>query len=309
MIKLRFIGVLILLLLVTVKLFSQQTDTLNLYFDINEYELDPESLFEIDRALWDYEYETCTIEIYAYTDFLGSDDYNIWLSNQRSLNIKNYIALGNTFEDVVFVCEGRGVHNGSSEENRKDLSDRGIASHRLVQVIISCEFDGIEIGMGEIESQPGIVEPDEKIIETVVEEPITIPIFENLDTENLEVGENIVLENILFHGGTPEFKSQSESSLKQLFLVMQKNPDLVIEIQGHICCETGGRDGWDRISQNDRLSENRAKAVYDYLLNGGIEEDRMTYVGFASTQKRYPEERNAFEEDQNRRVEIMIVEK
>lgn len=297
--KLNIILLLIVFSLPITQIKSQEVDTVEVFFGINNSTLDKMNLEKIDMLFDHYEIED--VRIFAYSDFLGTMEHNQIVSNNRSQYVKG-ILIGKGFpQDEIKECRGLGIHPASDESFRFDKSDRGIAKHRKVQIVFTYVEEEIVI----VE----VVENPERNIEVEAEEPVTIPIFENLDTENLEVGENIVLENILFHGGTPEFKAQSESSLKQLFLVMQKNPDLVIEIQGHICCETGGKDGWDRISQNDRLSENRAKAVYDYLVRGGIEEERMTYIGLASTQKRYPEERSALEEDQNRRVEIMIIEK
>ncbi|PLX07076.1 MAG: hypothetical protein C0596_13165 [Marinilabiliales bacterium] len=145
-------------------------------------------------------------------------------------------------------------------------------------------------------------------MEDTIEE-VVIPIFTNLTEENLIVGKKIVLENIIFEGGTPYFKPESENALRQLYLAMENNPTLVIEIQGNICCQDDGLDGWDRVNQNNNLSVNRAEAVYNYLIKNGIEAERMSYVGLGSSNKLYTEERNAFEEDHNRRVEIMIVEK
>jgi outer membrane protein OmpA-like peptidoglycan-associated protein len=297
--KLNIILLLIVFSLPITQIKSQEVDTIEVFFEINNSILDKMNLEKIDMLFDNYEIED--VKIFAYSDFLGTVEHNQIVSNNRSEYVKS-ILIGKGFsQSEIKECHGLGIHPASDESFRFDKFDRGIARHRKVQIVFTYAEEEIEI----VEA----VDSPEKNIEVEVEEPVTIPIFKNLDTENLEVGENIVLENILFHGGTPEFKIQSESALGQLFLVMQKNPDLVIEIQGHICCEKGGKDGWDRLSQNDRLSENRAKAVYDYLVKGGIEEDRMTYVGFASTKKLYPEERSAFEEDQNRRVEIMIIEK
>jgi flagellar motor protein MotB len=63
------------------------------------------------------------------------------------------------------------------------------------------------------------------------------------------------------------------------------------------------------VNDNYTLSINRAKAVYDFLIRSGIDKSRMTYKGFGSANKRFPDEKNAEEENLNRRVEIMIVEK
>ena len=89
---------------------------------------------------------------------------------------------------------------------------------------------------------------------------------------------------------------------------MQDNPDLKIEIQGHICCSPGPEDGYDPDTDDFRLSRNRAKEVYNYLVKNGIAPERMKYRGFGHSRPKVKE--TSPETLQiNRRVEIMILEK
>ena len=95
---------------------------------------------------------------------------------------------------------------------------------------------------------------------------------------------------------TPE----SRAKMFELLLVMQNNPDLKIEIQGHLCCQPV-----DRLD----LSTKRAKAVYNFLIANEIYKGRLSYKGFGSSQPIYPlPEKNEAERAANRRVEILIVE-
>jgi len=78
---------------------------------------------------------------------------------------------------------------------------------------------------------------------------------------------------------------------------MEATPTLKFEIQGHTC-SMGPK------AYNQKLSERRAKAIYDYLVQKGIDPSRMTTIGFG-------EERPAFSNDteeeraKNRRVELI----
>jgi outer membrane protein OmpA-like peptidoglycan-associated protein len=86
----------------------------------------------------------------------------------------------------------------------------------------------------------------------------------------------------------------------ELLLVMKNNPNLKIEIQGHLCCMPV-----DRLY----LSTQRAKAINNFLVANGINEKRLTYKGFGSTQPIYAlPEKDEAQRAANRRVEIMIVE-
>ena len=80
---------------------------------------------------------------------------------------------------------------------------------------------------------------------------------------------------------------------------MVENPNLIIEIQGNICCA-------DNDSTN--LSTDRAIRVYEFLISKGISANRMTYIGFGITNPIHKiPELNERERIANRRVEIKII--
>ena len=58
---------------------------------------------------------------------------------------------------------------------------------------------------------------------------------------------------------------------------MNNNASLEVEIEGHT-------DNVGAESHNHKLSENRAKAVYDFLVENGISANRMTFKGFGASQ-------------------------
>lgn len=113
-------------------------------------------------------------------------------------------------------------------------------------------------------------------------------------------GKSIQLEEIQFNRGTSEITESSFPKLKRLkdFLIM--NSDLNIEIQGHVHAKG------DNTREYDKLSEARAKRVMKYLIDNGIDKDRMTTVGYGNTRPVYPEAKFANEEQANRRVEILV---
>ena len=73
-----------------------------------------------------------------------------------------------------------------------------------------------------------------------------------------------------------------------------------IEISGHTD-KTGSEP------LNLKLSENRAKAVMDYLIKKGIESSRIEYKGFGSLQS-IADNSTAAGRTKNRRVEFKILE-
>ena len=104
------------------------------------------------------------------------------------------------------------------------------------------------------------------------------------------------LPNVQFDTGKYDIKVQYFSDIDEVVSIMEKNPSLNIEIQGHTY--STGDD-----SSNKTLSENRAKAVVEYLLNRGVRSDLLTFKGFGSSK---PVALNETEEGKarNRRIEL-----
>lgn len=112
-------------------------------------------------------------------------------------------------------------------------------------------------------------------------------------------GEKMAIENLNFRINTFAVLPESRGKLYELLIVMENNPDLKIEIQGHLCCMPV-----DRLD----LSTQRAKAIYSFLVANKIDKSRLSYKGFGSSEPIYPiPEKNEAERAANRRVEIMIV--
>jgi outer membrane protein OmpA-like peptidoglycan-associated protein len=115
----------------------------------------------------------------------------------------------------------------------------------------------------------------------------------------IKTGESMVLRNIFFETNEYKLKPESTTELERLIKMLQENPTLKIEISGHT-------DNTGSEAVNQRLSESRAKAVYDYLINKGILANRLTYVGYGLSKPIAP---NDTEDGraQNRRTEIRIL--
>ena len=106
------------------------------------------------------------------------------------------------------------------------------------------------------------------------------------------------MNNVFFDFDKTELKPESFVELDKLVSYLQQNT-IRIEVGGHT--DNQGSDEY-----NDRLSENRAKAVYDYLVQKGIPANRLQYKGYGM---RVPVADNATEEGRsaNRRTEFKII--
>lgn len=117
----------------------------------------------------------------------------------------------------------------------------------------------------------------------------------------LKVGDKLRLRNLNFYNRSGIVVPKSRPILAELLEIMQQNPKLKIEIQGHICCQ--------QEFDIEDISTLRCKTVYNYLIENGIAVNRLSYKGFGSSQPLYKiPEKNEFEKDENRRVEILILE-
>ncbi len=255
-------------------------DTIKVYFDFGRYELTTEASYKLDSLAYDNilsPYEQ--YGILGYADYVGNEESNIELSQKRANTVKAYLqGLGVKNENIETVI-------GKGEISRDIQSERGYATDRRVDII------------------PGGFKE-----KTVVEKQPTKPTIQ--DISKVEKNQTLRLENILFLPGSHKVRKDSEKEMFLLYLTMRDNPKLKISIEGHICCLThSSYDGYDYDNKDYRLSENRAKTIYQYLLEKGIAKDRMTFKGFGLTKPLLWPEKTPEDENNNRRVEIRIVDK
>lgn len=113
------------------------------------------------------------------------------------------------------------------------------------------------------------------------------------------VGGTFVLKEIFFEFDRSTLLQQSFFELMKLLALLDTYPQMNIEIGGHT-------DGKGSEAYNLRLSENRAKAVVDYLVSKGVDPKRLKYKGYGKTM---PVDSNDTEEGRakNRRVEFKII--
>lgn len=112
------------------------------------------------------------------------------------------------------------------------------------------------------------------------------------------VDKAIVLQNIFFETGSAKLLPSSNPELNKLLWTLRNNKNMKIEIRGHT-------DNVGEVDYNQQLSEDRAKAVYQYLFDRGIETTRISFKGFGETQPVATNETEAGRQN-NRRTEFVI---
>ena len=126
-------------------------------------------------------------------------------------------------------------------------------------------------------------------------------IEKNIVLQTIEKENKITLNNIFFDFASYNLKSSSVAELMNVVEFMKNNPNIKIEIAGHT-------DNIGSAENNQILSEKRANAVKLYIVDQGIEANRISTKGYGMSK---PIADNTTEEGrkQNRRVELTIVDK
>ncbi len=133
--------------------------------------------------------------------------------------------------------------------------------------------------------------------------------YPNIKTvlRKLKKGEKYKLGNINFYGGSDELLPNSIPSIEALSKLMKINKKMIIQIEGHTNGEDWHLDEKYKSKREQILSEMRAQKIYDYLISKGIEEKRISIIGFGSNIPINKDVKNETQAMQNRRVEIKII--
>ncbi len=117
------------------------------------------------------------------------------------------------------------------------------------------------------------------------------------DASNAKVN----LKHVFFKTGSAELEDLSKHELTNLSKIMSKYKDVVVELGGHT-------DNVGDASSNQLLSESRAKSVKSYLVNKGVNVDRLQARGYGQNSP-ISDNGTAEGRQENRRTELTIISK
>ncbi len=133
-------------------------------------------------------------------------------------------------------------------------------------------------------------------------EEITKEVIEkDAEVKAVETGKVCDLRDIHYETNDYSLTQESKVLLAMFIEFLKENPTVKVEIQGHT--DDIGRD-----DDNLRLSENRAKSVYDYVVSQGIPANRLRYKGYGESMPIAPNNTEAGRA-KNRRTVFLIYEK
>ncbi|MFM1874748.1 MAG: hypothetical protein RL266_485 [Bacteroidota bacterium] len=253
------------------------------FYGFNQFELQNEQVSDLADWLQNIPDSVLKIVIVGYTDRLGSDAYNLHLSELRAQHVLSFIEQRAQFSYKMSLTDAKGEKFATEVEN-------GNPSDRKVEVIIT-----------RFPSQ----HPNEQTVQKVDLVNVENTAIDRL--AKMKEGETLVLENLNFIPGQHFLMPMALPELNKLIQILKDRPSLEIGIHGHICCKLDSMDGLDLNTGTYSLSENRAKYIFDQLILAGIDARRLQYKGFAGSMPLVFPELTEEDRAKNRRVEVKIL--
>jgi outer membrane protein OmpA-like peptidoglycan-associated protein len=269
------------------------------YFDSNKFDLTTKENQSLNNWV-SANKNNKIVAIHGFTDEVGTTGFNDTLAQKRVdfifQNVKNQIKIREDFKTRSF---GESFNQSVNKAENRKVTIFYILEKDLPR---EDEILGIKKVVKEEQPKPEIVYPEKLVFEnpngTKSEFKLDRVFMKTMG--EAKPGEKLKIENLNFIINTFAVVNESRGKIYELLLVLQKNPQLKIEIHGHLCCMP--------VDRTD-LSTQRAKAIYNFLIQNEIDKSRLSYKGFGSTQPIYPlPEKSEEERAANRRVEILIVE-
>lgn len=230
------------------------------YFALDEHRLAPEQKRRLDSLFQKVPLQVVErVEIFGHTDSLAGNDYNLQLSRQRVQSLLQYL--------VFLGLDPRLVYTDHFGEERPKYSAHSEAwgRNRRVEMNFALDLSRLPQPEARLRDQP------------------------------FAKGDQLRLPGLVFVGNQPIPMWQSFPVLEELWRIMKMQPDLVIELQGHVCC-----------ANDEQLSVERARMVYHFLRENGIATERMRFQGFSNRKPLLPE-RDEEARALNRRVEVLVL--
>jgi outer membrane protein OmpA-like peptidoglycan-associated protein len=289
----KFCLIILIFLMSFLNLSAQEQ--FSVYFESNKHELTADQNKKLKTWISENP-EVKIVAIHGYTDEDGTTGFNDTLAAKRVgfiyNEVKGKVKIREDFKTRSF---GEKFTQSKDKAKNRKVNIFYILPKDLPREneILGIKEEAKKRVVPNYPAKLSIKNPDGKILEFKLDTVFMRRV------DQAKAGEKLKIENLNFVINTFAIVPESRGKMYELLLVLQNNPDLKIEIQGHLCCQPV-----DRLD----LSTQRAKAIYNFLIANEIYKGRLSYKGFGSTQPIYPlPEKDEKERAANRRVEILIV--
>ena len=258
-----------------------RTQTLtSIYFKVNKADLDEISKMKLDSL--SQLKSNLTFRIFGNCDVSGDLDFNKKLSESRAEAVTEYLQTRISSNINIGNSVGLGITKQINDNSTASLREK----NRRADIFIEKQFEkGEKINRKEF------------------------PSFLAAKVSLMKVKDTFSLPDVNFIGGRHVWLPQGYVQVAELSKKLKDNPTLMVELQGHICCEYQDFDGEDLDLGTFNLSWTRANAIKEFLLKQGIEESRIKIVGLGHLNPVVYPENTEEDRTRNRRVEIMLLKK
>ncbi len=117
--------------------------------------------------------------------------------------------------------------------------------------------------------------------------------------ERLQKGSRLTLRNVFFDFDKADLRPESEVELEEVVRLLKANPSWIVEVQGHT-------DGSGSEAYNQALSQRRAEAVRQFLVQRGISAQRIRAQGYGASRP-VADNRTEAGRALNRRTELLFI--
>lgn len=245
----------------------------------------PENNTDIKNLLLALEQQPALkVELGGYTDNTGSVSQNIELSKQRAKFIHD-ILIEKGVDPERISYKGYGPKKPLYSNRYKSTRE----GNRRIEILI------LEKNK---EDYSTLIE-DEATGSNEEESTVTLDSF-LANAKKLELGTSVVIPSLVYEPNAVEVPESAKEELSKIIIWLKENPSQQLEIAGHT-----DRSGLEELNQ--LLSEQRAEAVYNHLIENGVSNTQITFSGYGS---QHPIASNKYQygKEKNRRIELKLLD-
>lgn len=290
----RLIVVVLCFLVSATYSYSQESkfvnDSLIFYYKTGQYIMTADQILELKTYLSNKNLYRARIE--GYADYVGETRDNNVLALNRAKHLLEVILNEQLIDSAQISSKGEQIKPEKFNEYEGRSEDR--------KSICYVTYSNI------------LVQAEASRLTKNVLDSTSVNYLESINL--LNVGEGIILNNILFYLGEAVIIPSSFPELQALKEILLKNPNLVIEIRGHVCCGVIPETIEDlptpkQSDFNMELSRYRASAIKNYLVGNAVDADRVNIKGMGFLEPLFYPEKNEKQRQLNRRIELIVLKK
>lgn len=228
------------------------------YYDLDKFAIRKDAMLALDKlANLMKKYSFLDLLVASHTDSRASDEYNITLSNNRAKAVTEYLGARGISADRVrleWFGESQLINDCG---NGKPCGEDNHQLNRRSELVLEAFPDPTkQYEIPQELKDMDFCEPED--------------IFEKIQ------GEINDIPTIYFDFDKSMLRSVHKTELERTAIMLKRMPNLMLNIEGHT--DQRGNEEY-----NKKLSERRAKVVMDYLVNRGVESNRLESQWFGKT--------------------------